>query len=115
MKSESGNNKYLFSTKSGGALGYFQVQRTFQAICELAGIKKTLHEFRHTYGTHMARAVGTDGKPIPIAELSRIMGHSKISTTQNFYIHSDEGQNEALLKSFANPARRKMPKTEEKK
>ena len=114
MKSESVNKKYLFTTKSGNALGYFQVQRTFQAICELAGIKKTLHEFRHTYGTRMARAVGTDSRPMPIAELSRIMGHSKISTTQNFYVHSDEEQNEALLKSFSNPARRKLPKKAEK-
>lgn len=94
------------------AVGYFQVQRTFQQVCELAGIKKTIHELRHTYGTRMANKVvgGNDGKPIPIAELSRIMGHSKISTTQNFYVHSDEGQNEALLKSFANMKRRKLPK-----
>lgn len=62
----------------------------------------------------MARAVGSDGKPIPVAELSRIMGHSKISTTQNFYVHSDEAQNKALLKSFSNPARRKIPKKDEK-
>ena len=110
MKAESGNQGFLFATKSGNALGYFQVERTFKKVCELAGIKKTLHEFRHTYGTNMAKAVGHDGKPIPIAELSRIMGHSKISTTQNFYVHSDEGQNEALLKSFANMKRRKLPK-----
>lgn len=62
----------------------------------------------------MARAVGSDGKLIPVAELSRIMGHSKISTTQNFYVHSDEAQNKALLKSFSNPARRKIPKKDEK-
>ena len=67
------------------------------------------------FGTNMARAVGSDGKPIPVAELSRIMGHSKISTTQNFYVHSDEAQNKALLKSFSNPARRKISKKDEKK
>ena len=115
MKEKSGNKGFLFATKSGNALGYFQVQRTFHQICELAGIKKTLHEFRHTFGTNMARAVGSDGKPIPVAELSRIMGHSKISTTQNFYVHSDEAQNKALLKSFSNPARRRTPKKDDKK
>ncbi len=101
---------FLFPTSSGKALGYFQVKRVFNSTCALAGIKnKTIHELRHTFGTKMARAVGVDGKPMPIAELSRIMGHSKISTTQNFYVHSDEAQNEALLKSFANLARRRSP------
>ena len=109
MQAETNNNGYLFQTASGKALGYFQVERMFKKVCELAGIQnKTIHEFRHTFGTEKARAIGHDGKTIPIAELSRIMGHSKISTTQNFYIHSDEGQNEALLKSFANPKRRKL-------
>ena len=111
MQSKSNNSGFLFQTASGKALGYFQVVRIFKKTCELAGIKnKTIHDFRHTFGTNMARAVGTDGKPFPIAELSRIMGHSKISTTQNFYVHSDEAQNEALLNSFANPSRRKLPK-----
>lgn len=116
MQAKSNNTGFLFQTASGKALGYFQVERIFKKTCELAGIKnKTIHEFRHTFGTNMARAVGADGKPVPIAELSRIMGHSKISTTQNFYVHSDEEQNEALLKSFANPQRRKKPKTDDKK
>lgn len=110
MQKKSGNKGFLFPTASGKALGYFQVQRTFQKVCELAGIKKTLHEFRHTFGTNMAKAIGNDGKTIPIAELSRIMGHSKISTTQNFYVHSDETSNAALLDSFANKARRKHTK-----
>lgn len=111
MQVKSNNTGFLFQTASGKALGYFQVERMFKKACELAGIRnKTIHELRHTFGTNMARAVGADGKPVPIAELSRIMGHSKISTTQNFYIHSDEAQNEALLKSFANPSRRKLPK-----
>ena len=111
MQEESGNSKYLFSTASGNALGYFQVQRVFKKACILSGITgKTLHELRHTFGTNMARAIGLDGRPVPIAELSRIMGHSKISTTQDFYVHSDETQNEALLKSFANQARRREPK-----
>ena len=110
MQEESGNKGFLFSTKSGNALGYFQVERTFRKVCEVAGIKKTIHEFRHTFGTSMAKAIGRDGKPIPIAELSRIMGHSKISTTQNFYIHSDDSSNASLLNSFANFQRRKLPK-----
>lgn len=108
MQEVAGNKGFLFPTKTGNALGYSQVIRTFNKICELAGIKgKTLHELRHTYGTNMAKATGNDGKPMPVAELSRIMGHSKISTTQNFYIHSDEEENKALLKSFANQERRK--------
>lgn len=116
MQNKAKNKEgYLFETASGKALGYFQVERIFKKACELAGIKnKTIHELRHTFGTNMARAIGSDGKPVPIAELSRIMGHSKISTTQNFDVHSDEGQNEALLKSFANPDRRKLPKDTKK-
>lgn len=115
MQDKAENKGFLFQTASGRALGYYQVKQTFKKVCQLAGIKKTLHEFRHTFGTNMAKATGNDGKAIPIAELSRIMGHSKISTTQNFYVHSDENSNAALLKSFANPQRRKKPKTDDKK
>lgn len=111
MKENAGNSKYLFSTASGNALGYFQVQRVFQKACSISGITgKTIHELRHTFATNMARAVGSDGKPVPIAELSRILGHSKISTTQNYYVHGDETQNEALLNNFANQSRRRKPK-----
>lgn len=110
MQGKSRKSRYLFSTASGNALGYFQVRRVFQKACSLSGITgKTIHELRHTFGTNMARAVGIDGKPVPVAELSRIMGHSKISTTQNFYVHSDETQNEVLLNSFANQSRRRKP------
>ena len=116
MQEKANNEGYLFPTTSGNALGYFQVERVFKKTCELAGIhNKKIHELRHTFGTHMARAVSSDGKPMPIAELSRIMGHSKISTTQDFYVHSEEDQNEVLLASFANQKRRKKPKTEEEK
>ena len=113
MQIKSGNKGFLFATKSGSALGYFQVQRTFKKVCELAEITRTLHEFRHTFGTRMAKATGRDGKTIPIAELSRLMGHAKISTTQDFYVHSDENSNTALLKSFANSNRRKPHKKAE--
>ena len=42
----------------------------------------SLHDLRRTYGTHMARVV-------PIHVLKEYMGHSKIDTTQTFYLAAD--------------------------
>lgn len=44
----------------------------------------TQHEFRHSYATHMIH------KKVPIDKVSRSMGHSKVSTTVDVYLHQEK-------------------------
>ena len=44
----------------------------------------TQHEFRHSYATRNIH------KKVPIDVVSRSMGHSKVSTTLNFYLHQEK-------------------------
>ena len=44
----------------------------------------TVHEFRHSYATRMIH------KGIPIDIVSRALGHSKVSTTLDIYVHNEK-------------------------
>ena len=44
----------------------------------------TQHEFRHSYATRKIH------KKIPIDVVSRSMGHSKVSTTLDIYLHQEK-------------------------
>lgn len=44
----------------------------------------TQHEFRHSYATRKIH------KKVPIDEVSRSMGHSKVSTTLDVYLHKEK-------------------------
>jgi len=56
-----------------------KVNKFLKEIMELAGVKKriTFHMARHTFGTTIAINNG-----MRIESISKIMGHSKIRTTQ---------------------------------
>ena len=54
----------------------------------------SLHDLRRTYGTHMARVVS-------IHVLKEYMGHSKIDTTQEFYLAADTRDADVARDSLA--------------
>ena len=62
-----------------------KVNKFLKEIMELAGVKKriTFHMARHTFGTTIAINNG-----MRIESISKIMGHSKIRTTQIFIVFS---------------------------
>lgn len=53
----------------------------FQKLKDAENIKKGFHAFRHTHATELI-AVG-----IPIPDVSRRLGHSRVSTTMDIYAH----------------------------
>jgi integrase len=63
-------------------------------VKEVAWPVGSLHDLRRTYGTHMARAV-------PIHVLKEYMGHSKIDTTQEFYLAADTRDADVARDSLA--------------
>lgn len=74
------NDYFLFGGKK--PLAPTTIDRHKKRACNKAKmICITQHEFRHSYATRMIR------KRKPISDISRTMGHSRISTTLDVYTH----------------------------
>jgi integrase len=79
---------FVFATATGTAMNYRNVaQRGLTAAADRAGLnrhgepKLTLHDLRHTYGSHLVRG-GAD-----VVTVSRQMGHARPSITLDVYSH----------------------------
>ena len=80
--------------KSGGAISYQRVFLTWQRVCELAGIRKNIHTFRHTAATYLLE------RGVPVAEVSRILGHADATITYKMYVHSIPNYNQRIIDQF---------------
>lgn len=79
---------YVFASGEGTPLGYRNLaQRGLAKAADRAGLnadgqpKLTLHDLRHTFGSHLVRQ-GTD-----VVTVSRQMGHARPSITLDVYSH----------------------------
>jgi integrase len=78
---------YVFTTSLGTPLGYRNLaQRGLTKAAERAGLdahgpRLTLHDLRHTFGSHLVRQ-GAD-----VVTVSRQMGHARPSITLGIYSH----------------------------
>lgn len=62
------------------------IDRHKKEACKKANIREiTQHQFRHSYTTRMIH------KKKPIDEVSQSLGHSKVSTTLDVYLHTKRG------------------------
>ena len=103
---ETGCEDNVFQTQNGNSVSYRNVQRTLDSILKNIGINDqrkdkavenqghyTLHALRHTFATNLLM------NGIDIHVVSALLGHKKVSTTYNIYIHVIESQEgEALDK-----------------
>lgn len=85
---------FLFANKNGGAISYQRVFLTWQRICDIAGINKNIHTFRHTAATYLLE------KGVPVAEVSNLLGHADAATTYGMYVHAIPGYYEKLMALF---------------
>ena len=85
---------YVFENKSGGAISYQRVFLTWQRVCELAGITKNIHTFRHTAATYLLE------RGVPVAEVSRILGHADATITYMMYVHCLPNYNQKIIDQF---------------
>jgi site-specific recombinase XerD len=80
----SGPGRYVFTTSSGGRMSYRNAFRDLKELCLRAGVEGPHvrpHNIRHYFAVTFLRAGGD------LYRLSRILGHSSISTTQ-LYLRS---------------------------
>lgn len=63
--------------------------------CSKANIRTiTLHQFRHSHATLLVN------EGIPINDVSKRLGHSKISTTLDIYVHCNLEQEKRVLSTL---------------
>ena len=74
------------------------VLRDFKKHCFLAGIKTndklTVHCLRKSYATNLAN-IGT-----PAQTLKKLMGHSSIQTTMEFYLRSSDANEKKVCEEL---------------
>ncbi len=67
------------------------IDRYKEKACKKVGIKKIkTHEFRHSYATWKIH------NKVPIDYVSKSLGHSKVSTTVDIYLHQEKRTNKVL-------------------
>ena len=71
-------SEYLFTTRLGGKYSTNGFGYTMREMSKMCGIHIHPHRFRRTLATDLAR------KGMPIQEIQKLLGHSKISTTQTY-------------------------------
>ena len=98
-------NGFVFCTESGKALNYGNIRRAWVKICELAGVNKNIHTFRHTFATAALT------KDIPILEVSRCLGHADANTTLKMYGHAMPGFNRHIIDLFQRKKTKSATKT----
>jgi integrase len=67
------------------------LQTNFKKIRKATGITKGFHTFRHTHATELLAA------GIPIVDVSRRLGHSKVSVTLDVYGHQMPASDEKII------------------
>lgn len=103
-KKESSNRKIvsiefsdnIFLNNNGNFNRSSDYCRCLKFICDRAGIEKiSMHTLRHTFAT---RCIESGMKP---KTLQKILGHSKISTTMDLYVHVTDNEKEKEMKKFS--------------
>lgn len=85
------HNGYVFAARrTNNPILYGTIHR----IWRNCGIHKKIHCFRHTRASHLIAA------GFPIAEVSRILGHSSTAITMSVYTHSLPNGNELIRKLY---------------
>ncbi len=92
----------VFISDDGGPLRPERFRRSFLRLCDSGAVRKVkIHHERHTTAT-LLKKLG-----VPDRDIQTILGHSRVSVTQEIYQHTDLEDRRAaleLLSSSLNPA-----------
>lgn len=86
---------YLVCTTTGQIVTHSNLQRCYSLILKKAGVKHMgLHSTRHSFATVVLKDAEDKGQ---IKEVSEMLGHSKISTTYQYYIKASDTEKRNLV------------------
>ena len=78
----------VFLNRFGKRFTVTGIQLRLAEYCHEADVWITCHQFRHTFGRHLAEA------RVPITSIQRLFGHARLRTTQ-VYLHISDSQVQA--------------------
>ena len=91
---------YLVCTSKGNIVTHNGLLRSYTHILKAAGVKNMgLHSTRHTFATVVLKDAEDKGQ---IKEVSELLGHSKVSTTYQYYIKTSDKDKRNLLNQLDN-------------
>lgn len=90
----------LFLNRFGRRISVNGIQRCLAGYCHQAGVWFTCHQLRHTFGRHM-----TDAR-MPVTSLQRLLGHTRLRSTQIYMHVSDPNVQADYLAAIAKIDRR---------
>lgn len=87
---------YVFHTSTGNAYGMRNIERMWEKVLEEASLPHlNFHSLRHYHATYLL-SIG-----VPIAEVSKRLGHAKISITLDYYGHAIPGYDSTIAQMLA--------------
>ncbi len=75
----------VFLNRFGRRLSVTAIQKRLGVYCRQAGLWVTCHQLRHTFGRHLTEA------RMPVTTIQKLLGHSRLQTTQ-VYLHISDSQ-----------------------
>jgi integrase len=85
----------VFTREDGGGLDPDGISIAFRRLCTLAEVRIIrLHDVRHSHATLMLAG------GVPVEVISKRLGHSRISTTMDLYVHPDDRQQRSAADRF---------------
>lgn len=96
---ENKRNEYVFTTKTGGRILQSNLDKTIKRMLKRANCDVQncgAHALRHTFASQLI-AAGVD-----VSVISKLLGHSKVSTTYDIYVHLLEKQDEKAINALNN-------------
>lgn len=92
----------VFVNRFGRALSVTGIQLRLAGYCQQAGVWVTCHQFRHTFGRHLAEA------RVPVTSIQRLLGHARLRTTES-YIHLSDPQLQADYEAAMQAVMQRLP------
>ena len=107
---DTGNNFIVRNIDGKPYTNLNAINRVVNRLCKNAGLKHcTIHGFRHTVASLL------DDNGVPIQEISVLLGHENVATTEKIYIHRNrtaKRENISLLENVIGYVRQDVRQTQ---